>query len=170
VADGVLQLLPFAALPNPTGASDALAATHEIVVLPSASVGSALRSRAASRAAPSPAIAVFADPVFSTTDTRVTQGGRAAPAAASLPRLRFSRLEADHIARLAPRRTTVWADFTANRSTALKPDLARFGIVHFAVHARIDDERPQLSSIVLSQVDRDGRAQDGLVRLHEVYN
>jgi CHAT domain-containing protein/tetratricopeptide (TPR) repeat protein len=170
VADGVLQSLPFAALPSPTGASDALAATHEFIVLPSASVGSALRSRAASRAAPSTAIAVFADPVFSPTDTRVTPGDRAPRAASSLPRLRFSRLEADHIARLAPRRTTVWADFTANRSTALKPDLARFGIVHFAVHARIDDERPQLSSIVLSQVDHDGRPQDGLVRVHEVYN
>ena len=170
VADGVLQSLPFSALPSPTRTIDALAATHEIVVLPSASVGSALRTRTASRAAPLAGIAVFADPVFSTADTRVASGDRAAPAAISLPRLRFSRLEADHIAQLAPRRTTVWSDFSANRSTALKPDLAKFGIVHFAVHARIDDERPQLSGIVLSQVDRDGRAQDGLVRLHEVYN
>ena len=72
VADGVLQSLPFAALPSPTRAVDALGSTHEIVVLPSASVGSALRTRTASRAAPPPAIAVFADPVFSTADTRVT--------------------------------------------------------------------------------------------------
>jgi CHAT domain-containing protein/tetratricopeptide (TPR) repeat protein len=171
VADGMLQRLPFAALPSPSRAGVRLASTHEVVLLPSASVGAALVARAASRPAPSPAIAVFADPVFSPLDARVAASSRSEDRTSDppLPRLRFSRQEADAIARLAPRRTRIWADFGASRSAVLGAPLADYGIVHLAAHAVIDDRHPPLSSLVLSQVNRDGRAEDGRVRLHEVY-
>ena len=52
----------------------------------------------------------------------------------------------------------------------LKADLARFRILHFATHRVVDDERPELSGIVLSLVDRAGRQQDGFLRLYDVYN
>ena len=42
--------------------------------------------------------------------------------------------------------------------------------MHIAAHAVIDDRQPQLSSIVLSQVDRQGRPVNGQLRVHEVYN
>src|SRR4029079_5259072 len=95
VADGVLQYVPFAALPSADGAP--LIASHEIAYLPSASVLGTLRRNSRSLAADAP-IAVFADPVFSKDDARLT--GRtptaqppASRAADRYPRLRFSRNE-----------------------------------------------------------------------------
>jgi len=48
--------------------------------------------------------------------------------------------------------------------------MAKYRIVHFATHALLDSQRPELSGIVLSLVDEHGRPQDGFLRLHEVYN
>lgn len=173
VADGLLQSLPFAALPTPGRPTEALGTSQEVVMLPSASVGIALAARAATRnSSVGTAIAVFADPVFSSDDTRLAAAARVQmnPDPTRLPRLRFSRVEADRIARLAPGRTTVWTDFAASRPTVLTRRLSDYDVIHVAAHAVIDGERPQLSGLVLSQVDRTGRAQDGLVRLHEIYN
>src|SRR5262249_11848382 len=86
-------------------------------------------------------------------------------------RLRFSRTEAEQIANLIPAHGAVTAfDFDANRDAVLNADLARFRILHFATHSLIDDERPELSGIVLSLVDRAGRGQDGFLRLYDIYN
>jgi CHAT domain-containing protein len=166
VADGNLQALPFALLPSPGALGRPLGSVYELVRLPSASVGVALRARAATRARASERIAVFADPVFS----RPSAVAAPSPTDEWLPRLRFSRTEADAIARLAPRRTELWTDFAADRSAALGAGLEQFDIVHLAAHAVIDNDRPQLSGIVLSQVDRDGAPRNGVVRLHELYN
>jgi CHAT domain-containing protein len=110
--------------------------------------------------------------VFSPLDSRVVKpSATAAATSGEWPqRLRFSRLEADAIAALAPRRTRVWSDFAATRSAALDSTLQEFGILHVAAHAVIDEERSQLSGIVLSQVNRDGVVQDGTVRVHDIYN
>ena len=172
MADGILQSLPFAALPNPWAKDEPLGSTHEVVMLPSASVGAMLRARALARGAPGARIAVLADPVFSPDDPRLDAQHRGAPDGASsrLARLRFSRAEAERIATRAPSRTTIWSDFDASRQRALDPTLSGYGVIHFATHAVIDEQHPQLSGIVLSQVDRQGRRQNGLVRLHEIYN
>jgi CHAT domain-containing protein len=61
-------------------------------------------------------------------------------------------------------------DFDANRDAVLKADLARFRILHFATHSFFDDERPDLSGIVLSMVDRSGRRRNGFLRLYDIYN
>ena len=173
VLDGSLQAFPVGALWSPTRETPRrLADTHELVLLPSASVGDALKSRAAARTTHPTAISVFADPVFAADDARVQTANRSAAGAGSttpLPRLRFSRTEADAIAKVAPRRVTVWSDFSANRRNALNPSLANTDVLHLATHAVVDEERPQLSAVVLSQVDAHGKPQDGLIRLHEVY-
>ena len=75
------------------------------------------------------------------------------------------------IAALAPRRSVrLKLDFDADRAAALSPDLKQFRIVHFATHAFINNVHPELSGVVLSLVDRNGNAQDGFLRLHEIYN
>ncbi|MFN0107283.1 MAG: CHAT domain-containing tetratricopeptide repeat protein [Blastocatellia bacterium] len=82
VAPGVLEYLPFAALPEPQSAnnpqsvirnpqSQPLIANHEIVNLPSASVLSVLRREAIPRQVGTKAVAVLADPVFAANDPRV---------------------------------------------------------------------------------------------------
>jgi CHAT domain-containing protein len=60
--------------------------------------------------------------------------------------------------------------FEASRETALSADLARYRIVHFAAHGLLDTRRAELSGMVLSLVDEDGRPKDGFLRFHDVYN
>jgi CHAT domain-containing protein len=64
-------------------------------------------------------------------------------------------------------RLLVGADATEARLKSLAPYVS---IVHFATHALIDHAHPELSGIVLSLVDGAGRPQDGVLRLHDVYN
>ena len=85
-------------------------------------------------------------------------------------RLVFSREEADTIGRLAPIRTFRALDFAASRSAAISTVLNRYRIVHFATHAVFNAAHPELSGIVLSLVDRQGRSQDGFLRLHDIYS
>ena len=60
--------------------------------------------------------------------------------------------------------------FFANRAAATGPELRQFQIVHFGTHGFIDDDNPELSGLVLSLFDEQGRAQDGYLRLHDIYN
>jgi CHAT domain-containing protein/tetratricopeptide (TPR) repeat protein len=78
VCDGVLQFVPFAALPTPSGPVDArtgarppLIAEHEIISLPSASTLAVLRRELAGREPAPKTVAVLADPVFDKDDERV---------------------------------------------------------------------------------------------------
>jgi CHAT domain-containing protein len=61
-------------------------------------------------------------------------------------------------------------DFDASRDAVLQADLTRYRILHFATHSLLDDERPELSGIVLSLVDSAGRRQNGFLRLYDIYN
>jgi CHAT domain-containing protein len=188
VAEGILQYVPFVALPSPGGEGVArpLIVDHEIVSLPSASVLSVLREELGNRKPASKGVAVLADPVFSTDDARLAQAVKTAvkdspfvdaqrSAAESgtndLVRLRFSRQEADEIARLAGEKRILTAvDFAANRATATDARLGDYQIVHFATHGLINNQHPDLSGIVLSLVDEHGRAQNGFLRLYDIYN
>ncbi|HVF87434.1 MAG TPA: CHAT domain-containing protein, partial [Pyrinomonadaceae bacterium] len=90
---------------------------------------------------------------------------------ASLTRLPFSREEADAVAALVPSESLLKAtDFRANRATATSGELGNYRIVHFATHGLLNSEHPELSGLVLSLVDENGRAQDGFLRMHEIYN
>jgi CHAT domain-containing protein len=60
-------------------------------------------------------------------------------------------------------------DFKANRETATGAELGQYRIVHFATHGLLNGEHPELSGIILSLVDEEGRERDGFLRLHEIY-
>lgn len=86
-------------------------------------------------------------------------------------RLPFSREEADGITALMPAAASFKAtDFEASRAQALSGELGRYRLVHFATHGLLNSHHPELSGLVLSLVDADGRAQDGFLRMHEIYN
>jgi CHAT domain-containing protein len=88
-----------------------------------------------------------------------------------LPRLRYSRMEAQAITAAMPAGKVMLAlDFDANRSTATSPELAHYGIIHFATHGLVDSEHPELSGLVLSMVDKHGKPQDGFLQLQDIYN
>ena len=187
VAPGSLQQVAFAGL---TDGSGVLVARHEIVHAPSASIVAAVRRLDDRRPEAARALAVFADPVFDASDPRVTghwatsSAGDArepgptplaravrsvAPDATTLPRLPFTRHEADTIAALAPRDSTLKAtDFAANLRQVTKPSLADYRILHFATHGLLDTHTPELSGLVFSLVTENGRPQDGFLRLTDI--
>jgi CHAT domain-containing protein len=220
VATGALEYVPFAALFTPelparaAGGSRrsaqgaqrvSLAARHEIVVIPSASVLDALRRDTAGRRPAPMAAAVLADPVFEQADPRLRRSLRAVGTGAprhvlaskqmrggagpepllganaldvtpaltrgTLARLPFSREEAAAIAALVPGgQVTLATDFKASRRTVLDGSLRGHRVVHFATHGVFDASSPALSGLVLSLVDERGNAQDGFVRLNDIYN
>jgi CHAT domain-containing protein/tetratricopeptide (TPR) repeat protein len=199
VPHGLLHLVPFAALPVapvPDAGRDGpvpLMADHEVVHLPSASALSMLRGETAGRPPAGKAVALFADPVFDDADERVrrTSGvatGRTTPEQpvnganadptgplASVrvdvtPRLFATRLEAERIAAMVPAgESLVRLDFAASRDAALDPGLRDYRTLHFATHAFLDDVHPELSGILLSRVDAQGRAIDGFLPLHDLF-
>jgi CHAT domain-containing protein len=212
VADGALQYVPFASLsvtaktqvgPNArrrkiTGALSAAAYRplifdHQVVSLPSISAMAVQRKNLAGRKPAPKAVAVIADPVFSTADERFTAAvarsdGPPVPkdeattrsleyiadresGKLEIRRLRYTRQEADQILAVAPRPSNFKAlGFSANREMATSADLGQYRFIHFATHGYLDSERPDLSAIVLSLVDQNGKPRDGFLRTHDIYN
>jgi CHAT domain-containing protein len=60
-------------------------------------------------------------------------------------------------------------DFDASRATATSQELSQYRIVHFASHGLVDSVHPELSGIVLSMVDKQGKWQDGFLQVHDIY-
>jgi len=176
-----------------------LIAKHEVVSVPSASVLSVIRRETTGRQRAAKSVAVLADPVFEESDPRlasaktVNSSGEtlAAPAGDAedseltrairtmnfsdardgFTRLAFSRQEAESINALTPRGTGLKAtDFNASRDMAMSPQMSQYRIVHFATHGLLNNERPELSGLVFSLINQEGKPQDGFLRLHEIYN
>lgn len=167
---------------------------HEIVNLPSASILGILRQETADRPLPLKKVIVLADPVFEADDPRLKMKVTSMDQASAIPLEpgidpaaplqraiverggRFLRLpgtqdEADSIMELLPEGSGgEFLGFRANRTVALGPELKQFQIVHFGTHGFIDDDNPELSGLVLSLFDEQGRSQEGYLRLHDIYN
>jgi CHAT domain-containing protein len=171
VADAELQGVPFALLSGVQADGERPAP----VLLPSIAALRSLRELPAAGAG----AAVLADPVFAPDDPRLPprRDASAPPPAeardaamAGLPRLLASRAEAQAIAALASSgRSWLALDFTASREAAMRADWSAYAFAHFATHAVLDARHPQLSGIVLSLYDQAGRAQDGFLRVDDLY-
>ncbi|HEX5720633.1 MAG TPA: tetratricopeptide repeat protein, partial [Thermoanaerobaculia bacterium] len=143
VADGALQYLPFGALPAPASLAGPkrvlLIDHHEVTSLPSASALAVLRRELAGRAKAPKLLAVLADPVFGLHDKRVdaaTRGGEIDPQ--KLPRLHFSKDEAEAIASLVPETQLYKAlGFAASRAAVVSGELFHYQMVHIAAHGII---------------------------------
>jgi CHAT domain-containing protein len=197
VCDGALHHIPFDALPEPGAPATPddfapLVLSHEVVVIPSASVLSALRGDRPAGASPSRLIAVVADPVFDQQDSRVNApGGTGTAAQASeepdlhealrdlgdrgvedaLPRLSSSLREAEAIEALTPSGECVVATgFDANLSRVTGGELSDFRVIHFATHGFFNDDRPELSGLVLSRVDEAGRGREAFLKAGDIYD
>jgi tetratricopeptide (TPR) repeat protein len=191
---------PQSAIRNPQSLTP-LVVKHEVISLPSASALAVHRRELAGREPAPNGVAVIADPVFFAGDERIktvmakTAAAPPAPGAAQsfastriiehlaedsaktapgrlvIPRLPFTRQEADRILAAATGSTNLKAlDFKADRATATGAELGRYRYVHFATHGLLDSERPGLSALALSLVDEQGKPQDGFLRAHEIYN
>jgi len=90
VADGILQMLPFAALPDPRSldgpGGKPLIAEHEVIHLPSASTLALLQGDGRQQARWAKSVMVFADPVFERDDPRIATAPARVPQRASAER------------------------------------------------------------------------------------
>ena len=193
VADGALQYVPFQILgvtPSVTSAAAPvpLVINHEVINEPSASALAFVMNESTVPRASSKSVAILADPVFSLDDPRLPSAvqnhskskvvlnsnnttGDAIPGDSQISRLLSSSEEAEVIMSLVPTGTGLKATgFAANRNVITNENLNQYQIIHFATHALLDAEHPELSGIVLSLVDEKGQPQDGFLRLHDIYN
>ena len=198
VSDGALQYIPFGALYKPCPARsdeageqahgecsrDPLISEHEVVTMPSASAVAVLRRHLSGRQRADRFLAVVADPVFQPHDPRIViqdsvsrdevvrVRGTIELDSARYERLSYSGLEADAILRgVPPHRSKALLGFAATREAVVGGALSDYQIVHFATHGVLDEDHPELSRLVMSLVDEQGRKKDnGFVFGHEIYN
>lgn len=191
VADGVLQYIPFSALPMPTAPDERVLAHNQVVYLPSASILPALRNEIAGRQPGPKTLAVLGDPVFP-GDPRILQARagaaprppqkRGTPADSErqgnqirLAPLPHARRESEAILGLvseAGQRLEALG-FDATYALAVSGDLSQYRYVHFATHGLLDSRQPELSKLALSQFDRNGKPlplDEGFLRLADIYN
>jgi CHAT domain-containing protein/tetratricopeptide (TPR) repeat protein len=202
VTEGPLQYISFEGLPIPPQLRERLdlraedvgflIATHEIVRLPSISTLIGIRNTARRPPSANNIIAVFADPVFSTTDERVNKEATVSEAGDALEtnpfesvlpvvngladkrgpvRLSHTANEANAILAVSPAGTALVAEgFEASREMAMSSRIGQFQIVHFATHSVLNSERPELSGIVLTMVDPNGTKKNGIMLLPDIYS
>jgi CHAT domain-containing protein/Tfp pilus assembly protein PilF len=163
----------------------------EVINLPSVSTLSELRKEIAERRTAPKTIAVIANPVFAPDDTRFSLANRAggrtsrSPGFAGtllpswklggsekeIPALPFSEREGIEIIKLAPKDSSLLAmGFDANRALLESNLLNDYRIIHFATHGIMIDEHPELSGLILSLYNQDGKKMDnGFLRMHDIY-
>jgi len=186
VADGRLQYFPLAALPMPNSPSDdPILLTNEVVYEPSAAALKMILAETREEFKSQKDILVFSDPVFSKTDERLSGigparsviisallgGFRSITSLDEMPRLPASEQEAESIADVVgSRNTVIRSGFAANRESVINGGIDQYKVLHFATHGMINQERPELSGILLSLYDEAGAPQSGgLIRLQDVY-
>jgi len=199
VADGLLQYLPFAALPNPNpdnvptasalqgeygSVLNPLLLDHEVVYLPTASTLVTLRRNAPLRPQPTQELAFFANPVFNHRDLRVRQvklfpwsrpfsSSELANIEALYSAIPATERELDSIleTNLLPEdKVKTFFGYDANLRAAVDSRLGQYRMVHFASHGIFNSNAPERSGIVLSGLREDGVVQAGLLSPTYAFN
>jgi CHAT domain-containing protein len=159
VPDGALHRLPLAALAAAGG--EPLVSRYALSCVPSASVWLRWRREAGARLAP--AVLALADPGRAQTAGPGVM--RASRLGAPLLRLPHARREGRQAVRALGGASRLLTGPAASERALKATPLDRFGLVHFAAHALVDDERPERSSIVLAPGADD---EDGLLQWREI--
>lgn len=169
VPQGKLQGVPWAALPDPADPTGRryLVEQHEIAELPSVATLVAIRAGSEGERRDARGVTVFADPVYQPDDPRLLVPVAAPPT--KWARLAHAQEEAEGILVVSPSPDDrLMKGFSACRESFERADWRRTGTLHFATHAEIHARQPELSGLVLSCFDRQGRARDGFLRAFEI--
>jgi CHAT domain-containing protein len=196
VPDGILQYIPFQILTPSPHSDEPLIARHEIVNVPSASMLALARRQMQGRPTAPKLLAALGDPVLSSNYAWKAPGARSSrgdgpspleeerrrlrrsegrperiPEPSKLPPLFFARAELNELRRIAPiDEALIYTEFEATRDNLRNLDLTQYRILHVATHGLLNDKEPELSGLVMSLVDREGRPVNGFVGLADIYN
>lgn len=157
VADGILETIPFAVLPDPTQPQKQprpFIENHVIFYLPSASVWEELKARP--EIPPGKGwLAAVGDPAYG----------------AGVQSLGGSRREVEEIRNLLPAgaKSSLRVGRQATKESVLRGDLQGYPFVHFAVHGEVHPRQPALSYLAFANVDSQ-TIDDGRLYAHELYD
>lgn len=159
IPDDALHQVPFAALrPSPDG--EALAERYEITLVPSATLWLRWRDEGSSPAeAP---VLVFADPAVSAAPNPPPVERAAMEDLGPLP---WARREGKAAVGHLGGRSELRLGGEASEAYLKRNGPGRFGILHFATHARADSIEPDRSFVLLAA---GGGEEDGLLRMREI--
>jgi len=169
VPDDILHQLPFAAL-RESAKAEPLIARYEIAVVPSATLW--LHWRKQSReTAPAPLLAL-ADPIAPGSGKGLVPQAAVARERAAvfgdairLGSLPFARREGRSAVRQLGGESLLRVGDAASEGFLKTADLRRFGILHFATHAVLDDQNPERSGVLLTPAPA---SEDGLLQIREI--
>ncbi|MEI6381871.1 MAG: CHAT domain-containing protein, partial [Cyanobacteriota bacterium ELA615] len=180
VADGSLQTIPFSTINNIN--NEPLLQTNELINLPSASTLAILRDTKSPTKKPSKTLAIFADPVFTSDDPRLSKVSvvkineneltRAAiENSINFLRLTNTKTEAENISKLVPNnQEKVFINFAANKANITNAELANYRILHLATHGVFNSQDPSRSGLVLSLYNQQGEPENGQLFLEDIFN
>jgi CHAT domain-containing protein/tetratricopeptide (TPR) repeat protein len=172
VPDEGLHTIPFNILPWSPTATDQLVLQHaEVAIVPSALFLTRIQANMPARVG-APRVELLGDPVFRIADwhnecadpvsgQKTARTTRAASDwTESLPRLPGSRAEVQMIARLTQQtrpasRVETLLGCAAVPSALRRAASGRVDLLHIATHARVDSQRPRLSSLALTPENPD---------------
>lgn len=168
--DGGLYNIPFNALPYN---SKFLIETYEIVVVPSVSTLNFIREAKTSGIQK---IAVFADPIFSINDPRISKVDQTSMTRKQrgIREFNFTRLEgttheAESIKKFFPKRSEFFVGPAAKKE--IVQNLRENSLsLHFGTHSLVFHNNPQLSCIVLNLIDEKGRECQGFLTVDDILN
>lgn len=196
--DGPLHYLPFGALDikKADGTIVPWINDNEITIIPSGSAISYVRSAVRNRPSSPSGVALIGDPVFSASDPRVSSVATSRPVLAAhspavmrsleelrlersgkqtgngdrgFTRLPFTRSEIDGISEVFHGKDVITLmDFKANITALVDHQLDDYQILHFATHGLLNSQEPELSGLVLSLFDQQGRPQHGFLTLNDI--
>jgi CHAT domain-containing protein len=172
VPDEGLHTIPFNILPWSATATDQLVLQHaEVAIVPGARFLTRVQANMPARVS-APRVELLGDPVFRIADwnhqcadpVSGQKTARATRAASdwteSLPRLPGSRAEVQMVARLTQQtrpssRVETLLGCAAVPSALRRAASGRVDLLHIATHARVDSQRPRLSSLALTPENTD---------------
>jgi len=186
VPDGELHYFPLAALPLPNNDSEnPILLSNETIYEPSAQTLSVLTNIQKRSSISTKNLLVFSDPIFTNDDPRFPVGKtisetetaqtkneryRFVESLGKLPRLSASKDESETIIKtVGEAESENYSGFEATRENLLNLKIDQYKILHFATHGYVNEEHPELSGILLSRYDENGRKLNEFFRIQDIY-
>lgn len=191
-AEGNLCFIPFSALPLTETQQVKrlfLMEKYETASVPSSSTIALIRQKEEKKGKLG-RILVLADPVFDAKDERLSKFTSASDVAANTNNkidstkkqvrgsrrdLTFTRLisakrEASSISKIFSNSVDELIGLDANKQNFMSLNLSQYNFIHLSTHSFADTEQPELSTIILSLVNKYGQEQDGFLTVGDIVN